>query len=56
MEENKNIVWEILKYIDCFGAEINFFIERNRKYYTPLGGILTLLSVILGVCIYFNKL
>ena len=52
MEENKNIVWEILKYIDCFGAEINFFIERNRKYYTPLGGILTLLSVILGICVF----
>ena len=54
MEENKNCFWEILKYIDIFGAEINFYIERNRKFYTPLGGILTFLSVILSVFVFIS--
>ena len=52
MEDNKNIIWEFLKYIDCFGAEINFYIEKNRKFYNPLGGILTLLSVALSVFVF----
>ena len=52
MEDNKNIIWEFLKYIDCFGAEINFYIEKNRKFYNTLGGILTLLSVALSVFVF----
>ena len=43
---------EILKYFDCFGARFNFYIEKNRKLYTPLGGILTLLSCIFGILIF----
>ena len=46
------IISEILKYCDCFGARFNFYIEKNRKLYTPLGGILTLLSCIIGILIF----
>ena len=45
----KNIQNEILKYIDCFGTKFTFYIEKNRKFYTPFGGLLTLLSFIIGV-------
>ena len=51
---NFNFVLEILKYFDCFGTRFNFYIERNRKLYTPLGGILTLLSCIFGIIIFIN--
>jgi hypothetical protein len=43
---------EILKYFDFFGARFNFYIERNRKLYTPLGGILTLLSFITSIILF----
>ena len=49
---NKNILIQILKYLDCFGTKFNFYIERNRKLYTPLGGILTLFSFIVGIIIF----
>ena len=45
-------IFNLLKYLDCFGARFNFYIERNRKLYTPLGGILTLLSYIFGILIF----
>ena len=46
------IIFDKFKYFDCFGARFNFYIERNRKLYTPLGGILTLLSFIFGIIIF----
>jgi hypothetical protein len=42
----------IFKYLDCFGTNFNFYTERNRKFYTPLGGVLTLLSFIFGIIIF----
>ena len=42
----------LLKYFDCFGERFNFYIERNRKLYTPLGGIFTLLSCFFAVIIF----
>jgi len=42
----------ILKYFDCFGTNFNFYTERNRKFYTPFGGILTILSIIFGIIIF----
>ena len=45
---------EFLKYIDCFGIEFNFYIEKNRKFYTPLGGILTFLSIILSILVFVS--
>ena len=47
-----NLISEILKYFDCFGTRFNFYIERNRKLYTPLGGIFSLLSFIFGIIIF----
>ena len=43
---------EILKYFDFFGTNYNFYIERNRKYYTAFGGVLTLLSIIVGILVF----
>ena len=49
-----DIILEILKYIDFFGTPFTFYIEKNRKLYTPFGGILTLLSIILGVIVFLS--
>jgi hypothetical protein len=49
---NSDIITEILKYVDCFGTTFSFYTERSRKFYTRLGGILTLLSVIIGLIIF----
>ena len=38
------IDFEYLKYVDCFGTTFNFYTERSRKLYTPIGGILTILA------------
>ena len=43
---------EILKYLDCFGTNFNFYTEKNRKFYTPFGGILTLLSILVGILVF----
>ena len=51
---SKNIHNEILKYIDSFGTKFTFYTEKNRKFYTPLGGILTLLSIIIGVIVFIH--
>jgi len=51
---SKNIHNEILKYIDGFGTKFTFYTEKNRKFYTPLGGILTLLSIIFGVIVFIH--
>ena len=51
---SKNIHNEILKYIDSFGTKFTFYTEKNRKFYTPLGGILTLLSIIIGVIVFVH--
>ena len=47
--ENSN---SVLDYLDCFGANFNFYIEKNRKLYTPFGGILTILSIIFSTMIF----
>ena len=54
---NNDIKYEILKYLDIFGTTFTFYIEKHRKFYTTLGGILSLLSVFIGliVFIFINK-
>ena len=47
-----NILFEFLKYIDLYGTKYNFYTERNRKLYTPVGGILTLLSIFVGIFVF----
>ena len=51
-----DVLSEIFKYFDCFGTNFTFYTEKNRKFYTPFGGILTILSIIVGtlVFIYIN--
>ena len=46
------VLREILKYLDLFGTNFNFYTEKNRKFYTSLGGILTLLSIIIGALVF----
>ena len=50
--EEPNKIHEFFKYIDCFGTKYNFYIERNRKFYTVFGGIITFLSVIISVLFF----
>ena len=52
MGEYINIASEILKYLDSFGTRFSFYTERNRKFYTMLGGILTLFSIIFSLVIF----
>ena len=49
---NNYIISDILSYLDCFGTTFSFYIEKNRKFYTKLGGILTLLSLIFGLIVF----
>ena len=46
------LLLEILKYLDLFGTNFNFYTERNRKFYTPFGGVLTLLSIVVGTLVF----
>ena len=47
-----DIITDIFKYVDCFGTTFSFYTERSRKFYTRLGGILTLLSIIIGIILF----
>ena len=49
---NYKTLLEALKYFDFFGEVFSFYIERNRKLYTPLGGIITLLFFIFSTIIF----
>ena len=46
----------ILKFLDFYGITFNFYTEGSPKLYTPLGGILSLISIFLAmiVFIYLN--
>jgi len=46
------IVSDALKYVDFFGATFSFYSERNRKFYTNLGGLLTLIAIILSTVLF----
>ena len=43
---------DTLKYVDFFGATFSFYSERNRKFYTNLGGLLTLISIMLSIILF----
>ena len=45
---------EFIKYIDIFGTRFNFYIENRPKYYTFLGGYLSLLTIILCLIIFIS--
>jgi hypothetical protein len=42
---------KLLEYLDFFGTTFTFYTEGGRKLYTPLGGILTILSIIVSIFI-----
>ena len=47
-----DVLSEALKYFDCFGTNFTFYTEKNRKYYTSFGGVLSLLSIIVGILVF----
>ena len=49
---NSEIISDILKYVDCFGATFNFYSERNRKFYTKIGGLFTLISMLISIILF----
>ena len=46
---------EILKYMDIFGTKINFYSDKKQKYYTILGGILSVSSILVCIIIFILK-
>ena len=48
----KTMINDFLKYIDCFGTKFNFYIDKDRKFYTPLGGIFSSLAFLFGLIIF----
>ena len=49
---SNDIKYEILKYLDIFGTTFTFYIEKHRKFYTNFGGVLSLLSIIIGLSVF----
>ena len=47
IEENRNGTKEFLECIDLFGTKMGFYADSKPKFYTPLGGILSILSFLL---------
>ena len=45
-------LFSILKYLDFYGISFNFYTEGSRKLYTPFGGILSLVSIVIGIIIF----
>ena len=54
------MILSILKYTDMFGTECTFYTDRQRKYYSVFGGILTLTTILFCifcfVCVNINDL
>ena len=47
-----NHLTDVLKYADLFGTHFNFYTDKKRKFYTSLGGILTLLSFVISLLVF----
>ena len=43
---------ETCKYLDSFGTKYNFFTDGKPKLYTTLGGILTIISILLSLIVF----
>ena len=46
------MIAEILKYVDLYGKKLNFYTDKQRKFYTYLGGIFTILSIIFYITLF----
>ncbi len=42
-----------LKHFDLFGTTCKFYIKGQRKYWTRYGGILSIISVLLFILLFF---
>ena len=47
---------EILEYLDLFGTKIGFYAEGKPNFYTALGGILSIVSILISVAsfLFYN--
>ena len=47
---------EYLRYLDLFGTKCSFYSDQRLKFYTPLGGIISIFSICAGllIFIFFN--
>ena len=45
---------ELIKYMDFFCTKLTFYNDKNKKYYTFLGGVLSILCVIISLIIFFT--
>ena len=43
---------EFLRYLDIFGTKCSFYTEQKLKLYTPLGGILSIASILMALVIF----
>ena len=46
------MVKEYLRYMDLFGTKCCFYSEQKLKLYTPLGGIISIISVTAAILIF----
>ena len=44
---------QILKYLDLFGKKCSFYIEKTPKLYSVTGGILSIVSILICIVIFF---
>jgi hypothetical protein len=45
---------EFLRYLDIFGTKCSFYTDQKLKLYTPLGGILSITSILLGLLVFMH--
>ena len=45
---------EIIKYCDFFGTKYHFYTDGKPKLYTILGGILSIISIIICLLVFFS--
>lgn len=43
---------EYLRYLDLFGTKCSFYSDQRLKFYTPLGGIISTISVCTCILIF----
>ena len=44
---------ELLKFIDCFGIQFGFYLDGKSKYYSTIGGILTMIAFLISIISFF---
>ena len=44
---------QILKYLDLFGKKCSFYIEKTPKLYSVTGGILSIVSILISIVVFF---